>query len=87
VQRVEGTVIAMAGSGSGRTMVVRRIFQGVGVEMSIMLHSTVLSTVEIVRRGKVRRCAEDAGAGAAAGAGGRGRGRGRQHSSSTHFPQ
>jgi len=26
-QRVEGTVIAMAGTGSGKTMVVRRIFQ------------------------------------------------------------
>jgi large subunit ribosomal protein L19 len=57
VQRVEGTVIAMAGSGSGRTMVVRRIFQGVGVEMSVMVHSPVLSSVEVVRRGKVRRCA------------------------------
>lgn len=55
VQRVEGTVIAMAGTGSGQTMVVRRIFQGVGVELSIMLHSPVLSSVEVVRRGKVRR--------------------------------
>lgn len=45
----------MAGSGSGQTMVVRRIFQGVGVEMSILLHSPVLKSVEIVRRGKVRR--------------------------------
>ncbi|KIZ05578.1 50S ribosomal protein L19 [Monoraphidium neglectum] len=55
VQRVDGTVIAMAGSGSTKTFVVRRIFQGVGVELSIMLHSPVLSSVEIVRRGKVRR--------------------------------
>ncbi|KAI8476505.1 MAG: ribosomal protein L19-domain-containing protein [Monoraphidium minutum] len=54
-QRVEGTIIAMAGSGSTKTMVVRRIFQGVGIEMSIMMHSPVLSSVEIVRRGKVRR--------------------------------
>ncbi|KIZ00426.1 50S ribosomal protein L19 [Monoraphidium neglectum] len=57
VQRVDGTVIAMAGSGSTKTFVVRRIFQGVGVELSIMLHSPVLSSVEIVRRGKVRSAA------------------------------
>jgi large subunit ribosomal protein L19 len=55
VQRIDGTVIAMAGTGSGKTVVVRRIFQGVGIELSIMLHSPVLSSIEVVKRGKVRR--------------------------------
>ena len=54
-QRLDGTVIARAGSGSNRTITVRRIFQGVGIEMNVLLHSPVLGSIEIVRRGKVRR--------------------------------
>jgi large subunit ribosomal protein L19 len=54
-QRLEGVVIAMSGTGSNRTMTVRRVFQGVGMEMNFHMHSPVCSTVEIIRRSKVRR--------------------------------
>jgi large subunit ribosomal protein L19 len=54
-QRLEGVVIAMSGRGSNRTVTVRRIFQGVGMELNFHLHSQVCSTVEVVRRAKVRR--------------------------------
>lgn len=54
-QRLDGTVIAMAGSGSNKTVTVRRIFQGVGIEMVFQPHSQVVGSVEVMRRGKVRR--------------------------------
>ena len=54
-QPYEGTVIAMRGSGINKTMTVRRIFQGVGVERVFLLHSPRIASIKIVRRGKARR--------------------------------
>lgn len=54
-QRLEGVVIAQSGSGSNTTITVRRIFQGVGVEMNLFLSSPVLGGLEVLRRAKVRR--------------------------------
>lgn len=53
-QRLEGVVIAQSGSGSNTTVTVRRVFQGVGVEMNFHLHSPVLGSLEVLRRAKVR---------------------------------
>lgn len=36
-QKLDGTVIAEAGSGSNKTITVRRIFQGVGIEMNFQV--------------------------------------------------
>lgn len=54
-QKLEATVIAEHGSGLSKTVTFRRIFQGVGVELTVPLHSPSLQTVELVRSGKVRR--------------------------------
>jgi large subunit ribosomal protein L19 len=54
-QRLEGVVIAQSGSGSNTTITVRRVFQGVGVEMNFFLNSPVLGGLEVLRRAKVRR--------------------------------
>lgn len=54
-QRLEGVVIAFAGTGSNRTVTVRRVFQGVGMEMNFHLHSAVCAKIEVLRRAKVRR--------------------------------
>jgi len=55
VQIFAGTVIAIGGRGIRRTITVRRIVQGEGVERTFPLHSPRVQDVEITRRGDVRR--------------------------------
>ncbi|MCA8970936.1 MAG: 50S ribosomal protein L19 [Planctomycetes bacterium] len=55
IQYFQGTVIAVRGSGLRRTMKVRRIVAGEGVERTFPLHSPKLSEIEVMRMGKVRR--------------------------------
>jgi large subunit ribosomal protein L19 len=55
VQPYEGTVIAMRNSGVNRTITVRRIFQGSGVERVFLVHSPRVESIKVLRRGKVRR--------------------------------
>jgi large subunit ribosomal protein L19 len=50
-----GTVIRRRGGGLGETFSVRRISYGVGVERTFPVHSPRIETIELVRRGKVRR--------------------------------
>lgn len=55
IQPYEGTVIAMRHGGINKTITVRRVFQGVGVERVFLVHSPRIASITIVRRGKVRR--------------------------------
>ena len=55
VQPYEGVVIAKRHGGINRTITVRRIFQGIGVERVFMLHSPQVASLKVERRGKVRR--------------------------------
>lgn len=55
LQAFEGVVIARRGGGMGETFTVRKVSAGVGVERVFPLHSPMYSTIEVVRRGRVRR--------------------------------
>lgn len=55
VQPYEGVVIAMRHGGINRTITVRRVFQGIGVERVFLVHSPRIDNIKIIRRGKVRR--------------------------------
>jgi len=55
VQPYEGVVIAKRHGGINQTITVRRIFQGIGVERVFMLHSPQVASLNVERRGKVRR--------------------------------
>lgn len=55
IQYFQGTVIATRGSGIRRTMKVRRMVAGEGVERTFPLHSPKLQDIEVTRMGKVRR--------------------------------
>jgi large subunit ribosomal protein L19 len=55
IQAYEGTVIKLQGAGVNRAIVVRRIFQGVGVERTFPVHSPRVDRFEVLRKGDVRR--------------------------------
>lgn len=55
IQAFEGTIIAMHGSNIRKAITVRRLSYGIGVERVFPLHSPKVDTIDIIRRGKVRR--------------------------------
>ncbi|MGP0565845.1 50S ribosomal protein L19 [Nitrospina sp. 32_T5] len=55
VQVVEGVVIKMRGSANRKTITVRKVSFGVGVERIFPLHSPRLEKVEVVKHARVRR--------------------------------
>jgi len=55
VQVVEGIIIKMRGSQNRKTITVRKVSFGVGVERIFPLHSPRVEKVEIVKHSKVRR--------------------------------
>jgi large subunit ribosomal protein L19 len=55
IQAFTGVVIARKGSGIQESFTVRRVISGMGVERSFPIHSPRLASIEVVRKGKVRR--------------------------------
>ncbi len=56
VQNFEGVCIAIRGQGTGRTFNVRKIgANSVGVERIFPLYSESIESIEVLRRGRVRR--------------------------------
>ena len=54
-QAYEGVVIARDGGGLNESFTVRKISYGEGVERVFPVHSPLIDSIEVVRRGKVRR--------------------------------
>ena len=55
IQIFEGLVIARQGGGVRESITVRKTSFGVGVERIFPLHATIVSQIEIMKRGRVRR--------------------------------
>ncbi len=55
LQAFEGVVISKKGRASSATFTVRRVSFGVGIERIFPLHSPMISSIEVVGKGKVRR--------------------------------
>jgi large subunit ribosomal protein L19 len=55
VQNFQGIVIARRGSGINATFRVRKISNGIGVERIFPLYSPIISNIDVVKRGTVRR--------------------------------
>ena len=55
IQVFEGTVMRLRGGGIARSITVRKIASGVGVERTFMVNSPRIEKIEVVRHGRVRR--------------------------------
>lgn len=55
LQAYTGVVIAKRNRGLNSAFTVRKISSGVGVERAFQLHSPLIDSIEVVRRGDVRR--------------------------------
>ena len=55
VQFFEGTILSLHKAGINTTFTVRKVIQGFGVEKVFLFHSPKISSVEVVKRHKVRR--------------------------------
>ncbi|MDD3150819.1 MAG: 50S ribosomal protein L19 [Candidatus Gastranaerophilales bacterium] len=54
-QAFEGVVIKKRGSGINKTITVRKVFQGIGVERVFPINSPRIEQIKIQRSGQVRR--------------------------------
>ena len=55
IQNFEGVVISRKGTGATETFTVRKISSGVGVEKTFPIHSPNIASIEVVKKGVVRR--------------------------------
>ncbi|MBO71158.1 MAG: 50S ribosomal protein L19 [Actinobacteria bacterium] len=55
IQTFEGVIISINGVGISKTITVRKLSFGVGVERIFPVHAPIVESIEIVRKGKVRR--------------------------------
>ncbi len=55
IQYFEGVVISRKGSGISSTFTLRKVSNGIGVERMFPVHSPILESVKVMRKGKVRR--------------------------------
>src|SRR6202795_3935515 len=55
IQPFEGVVMSRRGELLGESFTVRRVSFGIGVERIFPVHSPMISTIEVVRQGRVRR--------------------------------
>lgn len=56
IQVFEGVVIKLgSGTGSDKSIRVRKVVEGVGVEKIFPINSPAISEIEVIRKGKIRR--------------------------------
>lgn len=55
VQAFEGVVIARRNRGIGSSFIVRKVSSGEGVERTFQLYSPLIASIEVKRKGDVRR--------------------------------
>ena len=54
-QYYEGIIISQKNSGINKTITVRKVFRGIGIERTFMIYSPKLVSCEIIKSSKVRK--------------------------------
>jgi large subunit ribosomal protein L19 len=55
IQAYEGVVISKKNAGLNKTITVRKIMQGIGIERCFLIHSPKIASIQILNSSKVRR--------------------------------
>jgi large subunit ribosomal protein L19 len=55
IQAYQGVVISMKNTGLNKTITVRRVMQGIGIERCFLVHSPKIASIQILQSSKVRR--------------------------------
>ena len=55
IQNFQGVVISRRGGGVSATFTVRKMSGGIGVERTFPVHSPSIASIQVIRKGKVRR--------------------------------
>tara|TARA_B100001094_G_scaffold248824_1_gene245980 strand:- start:90 stop:434 length:345 start_codon:yes stop_codon:yes gene_type:complete len=55
IQTFEGVIIAVNGVAVNKSITVRKLSFGVGVERIFPVHAPIVDSIEVIRKGKVRR--------------------------------
>lgn len=55
IQAFEGIVMSIQGSGISKNFIVRKKSQSIGVERTFPMNTPLIDSIEVVRKGKVRR--------------------------------
>lgn len=55
IQQYQGVVISIKGSGAGRSFIVRKISNSIGVERIFPFTSPYIAKIEVKKQGRVRR--------------------------------
>jgi len=55
IQAFEGVVIRKRGSGNSATFTVRKVSYGVGIERTFPINSKVIDSIQVLKKGIVRR--------------------------------
>lgn len=55
IQAFEGIVMAIQGAGVSKNFIVRKKSQGIGVERTFPINTPLIDSLEVVRKGRVRR--------------------------------
>nr|YP_009589105.1 50S ribosomal protein L19 [Corallina ferreyrae]QBL75621.1 50S ribosomal protein L19 [Corallina ferreyrae] len=55
IQFSEGVIISIHNSNLNKTVTLRRVFQGIGVEKIYLIHSPRITQIKVLRKSKVRQ--------------------------------
>ena len=55
IQKYQGVVLGIKGSGANRTFTVRKVSNGIGVERIFPINSPKIAKIERIRMGRIRR--------------------------------